>query len=203
MLWWGHHWKCKLAEQVQRSFNLWYKRENWHEQSPWVTWQENTPTQLKFQDGGHFSRWPTQLSDIMVYLVIQAWKLAWAVFVGHMTISHPQLLEMSRWRPFFKMADTLVEQLSDIMVYFVIQACKLVWAVSKGFLTRNTLSHLKFIFSRWPPPGSSKDQFSHRNVLLLFFSLRTIWCHFISYVLDYVKEQLLTHQNAAVLICSS
>ena len=30
--------------------------------------------------------------------------------MGHLTISHPQLLEISRWREFFKMADTLVEQ---------------------------------------------------------------------------------------------
>ena len=31
--------------------------------------------------------------------------------MGHLTISHPQPLEISRWRPFFKMATTLVEQL--------------------------------------------------------------------------------------------
>ena len=30
--------------------------------------------------------------------------------MGHLTISHPQLLKISRWQPFFKMATTLVEQ---------------------------------------------------------------------------------------------
>ena len=44
----------------------------------------------------------------MVYLAIHAWKLAWAVCVCHLTISHPQLLEISRWQPFFKMATTRV-----------------------------------------------------------------------------------------------
>ena len=67
---------------------------------------------MKFQVGGHFSRWPPpQWIDINVYLLIQAWKLAWAVSVGHLTIAHPQLPEMSRWRPFSKMATTLVEQI--------------------------------------------------------------------------------------------
>ena len=31
------------------------------------------------------------------------------------------------------------------------------------------------------------------------FSLRMIWCHFISYVLDYAKEQLLTQKNTVEL----
>ena len=109
-----------------------------------------------------------QLSYIMVYLVIQAWQLAWAVSVGHLTISHPQLLEISRWRPFFKMADTLVEHLSYIMVHLVIQAWKLAWAVSVGHLT---ISHPQLLEnSRWRPffkmATTLVEQLSLRNHLV-------------------------------------
>ena len=86
--------KCLFSSET---FSWRYKCENWHEQSPWVTWQANCPRHLKFQGGGHFSRQLTtlveQLRVTMVYLVIQAWKLAWAVSVGHLTISHHSYLE--------------------------------------------------------------------------------------------------------------
>ena len=90
-----------------------------------------------------------RLSDIIVQFMILAWKLAWAVSMGHLTRKLSEPLEISRWRPFFKMADTLVEQLSDIVVYLVIQAWKLAWAVSVGHLT---ISHLQLLeISRWRP----------------------------------------------------
>ena len=53
-----------------------------------------------FQDGWHLNG---AVSDIMVYLVVQAWKLAWAVSVGHLTRKLSEPFEISRWRPFFKM----------------------------------------------------------------------------------------------------
>ena len=77
-----------------------------------------------------------QLSNIIVYLLIQAWKLAWEVSVGHLTRKLSEPIEISIWRPYFKMADTLVQQLSHIILYLVLQSRKLVWAVSVGHLTR-------------------------------------------------------------------
>ena len=113
------------------------------------------------------------LSDIMVYLAIQAWKLARSVSMGHLTISHPQLLKIPRWRPFFKMADTLVEHLSDIMVYFGIQAWQLAWAVYESHLHGNKPPTATWNFKMAaicqgacrPPFWSLNDTSCHRNVL--------------------------------------
>ena len=51
------------------------------------------------------------LSDIMVYLMIQTWKLVCAVSMGHLIRKMPEVFEISRWRLFSKMADTLMENL--------------------------------------------------------------------------------------------
>ena len=67
-----------------------------------------------FQDGWHLVQ---QLSNIIVYLVIQAWKLAWAVSVGHLTRILSEAIEISIWRPYFEMADNLVQQLQFIWWY--------------------------------------------------------------------------------------
>ena len=108
------------------------------------------------------------LSDVMVYFVIEAWKLAWSVSMGYLTIIHPQLLKIPRWRPIFKMADTLVEHLSDIMVYLGIQAWQLAWAVSVGHLTISHPQPLKI--SRWRP-------FFQDDCHPLIFKLN--WIHFV------------------------
>ena len=91
------------------------------------------------------------LSDIMVYLVIQAWRLAWAVSMGHLTRKLAEAFEISRWQLFLKMAVTFVEHLTDIIVYLVIQAWHLAWAVSMGHLTRTLTEAFEISISRWLP----------------------------------------------------
>ena len=120
-----------------------------------------------------------QLSATILQLMIKVWLLAWAVSMGHWTRKLPESIDISIWRPYFKMADTTVQQLSNIIVYLIIQAWQLTWAVSVGHLTRK-LSEAIEIYIRRPNfmmADTLKYFFENTSLRLLkyLFCLRNSW----------------------------
>ena len=123
-----------------------------------------------FQDGHHLrEHW----SDIIVYLVIQAWKLPWAVSKAHLTRKCPQSLKFQDGGIFLR----LPPPKWSIRQYNCLVSDTSMLIVMISLWQEITSSHLKFLFSRWRPTGSSKDPFSHRNVCIFhegnfYFRLR-------------------------------
>ncbi len=88
----------------------------------------------------------------IIQLVIQAWKSAWAVSMGHLIRKGSQPLEISRQRSFSRWLPP-----GFGVVLLLIQGWKFAWAFSMGHLRRKGSQPLEISrwrsFSRWPPPG--------------------------------------------------
>ena len=115
-------------------------------------------------------------SNIIVYLVLPTWRLAWTVSVGHLTRKLSEAIEISIWRPirpYFKMADTLVQQSSNIIVYLVLPTWILAWAVSVGHLTRKLSEAIEI--SIWRPYFKMADTLEQQLSNIIVYLVLQTW----------------------------